>query len=84
MKEHSGGPIRGNRCIDRTLSNLPGIRVVGTLPPLETDREDGGKARRSDHKIAFISADIPKAQTFEWLSYQYRYYNTESERKYGR
>ena len=33
LMEHSSAPTRGDRCIDRTFSNLPDVSVSGTLPP---------------------------------------------------
>ena len=66
--ENAVGPTRGDRCIDRVFSNLPGVSVTGTLPPLETD-VDGTAARNSDHKISFVQADIPRVQAFRSVSY---------------
>ena len=77
IHEHVSGSTRGDRCIDRSFSNLPGVSVAGTLPPLETDYDRENAARRSDHKVAFFQASIPRVQAYSVLTYQYRYYNKE-------
>lgn len=33
---------------------------------------------------AFLKAELPKNRTFEWVSYQYRYYNQEAGREFGK
>ena len=86
LVKHGEASTRGSRKTDGSFSNLPGVRVTGTLPPLETELDDGAAngTRKSDHKVAFFQADVPKNEPYEVLEYEYRYYNAESEAKYGR
>ena len=85
LREHGTGNTRGDRRIDRSFSNLTTVRVTGTLPPLESNHDPEERCPlRSDHKVTFFQADLPKIQTYEVLTYEYRYYNKESEAAYGR
>ena len=68
LVEHGTGNTRGDHRIDRSFSNLPAVRVSGTLPPLETDHDPDGGSRTSDHKVAFFQADLPKSQRYEVLT----------------
>ena len=81
VREIEVGPTRGDRLIDRIFSNS-GRAVVesGSLPPLETDDP---QARKSDHRIAYITAALPTRVAFKWLEYSYRYYNRESADLFG-
>ena len=74
------GPTRGSRCLDRIFSNLD-VTSAGSVPPLETDSE--GESRRSDHRIAFLEAQLERVRKFEWITYQYRLFNEESEKLFG-
>ena len=75
------GNTRGNRSIDRILSNLFDYTSdCGTVPPLEPDLPDEGAP--SDHRIAFLTCKIPKVKKFKWLKYSYRYLNDESVEKF--
>ena len=58
IREAPVGPTRGSRCLDRIFTSF-GDDVVdaGSHPPLETD--DSTHLRRSDHRIAHISAELP-------------------------
>ena len=68
LVESDVGPSRGSRRIDRLFSNFSGnVEAAGTLPPLETD----DRSRRSDHKITFIEAVLPKKKSFKMLKYTY-------------
>ena len=78
------GPSRGDRSIDRLFVNFSRcIATSGTLPPLSTDPGQGEEVRSSDHRVCYATAKLKKLRTFEWLSYQYRYYNEESEGQFG-
>ena len=77
------GPTRGTRSIDRSFTNFETVRRCGTLPPLQTDGEDG-HIRESDHLITYLEVRIPRGNKYKWLSYSYRYNNKESEEKFGR
>ena len=83
LREAPVGPTRNDRCIDRIFTNFGrAIQETGTVPPLEP--EPGYQGTRSDHRIAFARADLPRNRTFEWVSYQYRYYNLEAVEEFGR
>ena len=32
----------------------------------------------SDHRVAYLTSDIPKVRKFKWLSYSYRFFNDDS------
>ena len=80
------GNTRGDRSIDRIFTNVD-HEEAGTLPPLETDPgedEGEGTPKKSDHDIAFCKMKLPRMESFEMLTYSYRYYNPDSEEKFGR
>ena len=52
------------------------------MPPLEP--EPGHQGSTSDHRVAFLRAQLPKNRTFEWVTYQYRYFNGEAVDNFGR
>ena len=82
IREVDVGPTRKDRCIDKIYTNF--IRAVsesGTVPPLEP--EPGQNGTRSDHRVAFVRAGLPKVRSFEWLKYQYRYYSDQAVEKFG-
>ena len=83
LVEHSVGPTRGQRSIDRIFSNLDAT-VSGTVPPLENNGVAGETSKKSDHKIAFVQSSLLKVRAFEMLKYSYMYYNIDSELEYGR
>ena len=39
--------------------------------------------RKSDHLVAYASAEILRTIPFKWLTYSYRYYTEESALKFG-
>ena len=79
------GATRGSREIDRTFVNFSrSVVTSGTLPPLETEKDDGGTCSRSDHLVAYVTTELRKLNTFEWLTYRYRFYNDESVEKFRR
>ena len=84
IHEVNVGPTRGDRSIDRIFVNVP-TKAAGTLPPLESDPggEEDVTVRKSDHKVAYCSSELPRTQPFKTLSYSYRYYNPESEAQFG-
>ena len=82
LREVDVGPTRGSRCIDRIFSNFGrSITDCGTVPPLEP--EPGHQGSRSDHRVAFMRAELPKARSFEWVSYQYRFFNPKAVEDFG-
>ena len=82
IREIDVGPTRGDRSIDRIFSNFGrAVTESGTVPPLEP--EPGFSGTRSDHRIAFAKANMPRNRTFEWVTYQYRFYNQEAVKDFG-
>ena len=80
IQEVMVGPTRKDRSIDRILTTVRSeVEAFGTLEPLEVD--DGSK--KSDHRIAYFEAELPRAAKFEWISYSYRFFNPDSEKKFG-
>ena len=47
------GPTRGDRIIDRTFKNFNQVVEVGTVSPLQTERED---YRESGHRVRYLPA----------------------------
>ena len=83
LREVDVGPTRGSRSIDRIFANFGrSITDSGTVPPLEP--EPGHQGTRSDHRVAFFKAELPKTRSFEWLTYQYRFFNSEAVDGFGR
>ena len=82
MKEVQVGPTRKDRCIDRLFTNFGrAISESGTVPPLEP--EPGHQGAKSDHRIAFLRANLPRTRPFEWVTYQYRYFNDQAVGEFG-
>ena len=82
LKEADVGPTRQDRCLDRIFTNFDqDVDETGTVPPLEN--EPGTKGSKSDHRVAFLHAKLPRLRQFEWISYSYRYYNEESVKLFG-
>ena len=83
LKEVQVGPTRNGRCIDRIFANFGrSITDCGTVPPLEP--EPGHHGTRSDHRVAFLKAELPRLRSFEWVTYQYRYFNSDAVDQFGR
>ena len=62
IREADVGPTRKDRCIDRIFTNFGrSITESGTVPPLEP--EPGHQGTRSDHRIAFVKAELPKSRS---------------------
>ena len=81
LKGSDVGP-RGSRSINRILSNLyPHADNCGTVPPLDPDLSMDGAP--SDHRVAFLTCNIPRVKKFKWLSYSYRYLNDDSTESLG-
>ena len=78
------GNTRGDRSLDRIFVNVS-VSAAGCVPPLETDpdREQADALKRSDHEIAFARMELDRVEAFKMMKYTYRYYNSESERKFG-
>ena len=82
LREALVGPTRKDRCIDRIFTNFGwSITESGTVPPLEP--EPGSQGSVSDHRVAFIRAELPRVRSFEWVSYQYRYFNPKAVERFG-
>ena len=82
LRETPVGPTRKDKSIDRLFTNFDrSIEECGTAPPLEP--EPGAQGTKSDHQVAFLKASLPKLKTFEWISYQYRFYNEDAVREFG-
>ena len=83
ITETAAGPTRGNRTIDRTFSNFTDVTESGLLEPLQTEG-DNGPVRDSDHRISYLTANLPRKDKYRWLSYSYRYNNEESAEEFGK
>ena len=78
----SVSPTRKDKVLDRIFTYFGwSQQESGTVPPLEVELGCPGTA--SDHRIAFVRADLPKLRSFEWITHQYRYYNNDSVSKFG-
>ena len=74
--ESDVGPTRGDRKIDRIFTNFPrSIIEAGSLPPLETD---GPERKVSDHRIAYVGANLPGKGPGKTLKYTYRYFDKQA------
>ena len=83
MREASIGPTRKDRCLDRIFCNFSrAVKSSGSVPPLEVEPDTQGS--KSDHRVAYIEASLPKIRTYQWETYSYRYKNPESEAAFGR
>ena len=71
--EVNAGPTRGDRRIDRVLSNLPQEAVSAILPPLEAE------STVSDHQIVRTTANIPCRPPSKWIISRHRKTNKDSE-----
>ena len=77
MIEVEHGPTRGDRKIDRFLTNISrSIYESDTLPPL-----DDGQGRVSDHLISYFKADI-SAPVAKKIKYSYRHYTDEGAARF--
>ena len=82
LRESAIGPTRKDRCLDRIFTNFGRAeKESGTVEPLEA--EEGAAGTVSDHRVAFVRAELPRLRSFEWTSHQYRFYNQESVDKFG-
>ena len=82
LREVDVGPTRGDRCINWIFTNFGrSIGELGTVPPLEP--EPGHQGCRSDHQVSFFKAEVKKTRSFEWITYQYRYYNDSPADAFG-
>ena len=65
-------PTRNDRLIDRSFINWhEDVNNVAVLAPLETD-EQGGRVRRSDHKVQLIEAEVLSVPPCTWTTVTYR------------
>ena len=82
IHEANVGPTRKDKCIDRLFTNFDQAqRDAGTVPPLGV--EPGSQGLDSDHRVAYVCANLPKVRAFEWISYKYRFYSEESSKNFG-
>ena len=82
MTEADVGPTRKDRCIDRIFTNFNrSVKASGTVPPLEV--EPGSAGTKSDHRVAYIDASLPKIRSYTWESYSYRYKSQEAVNEFG-
>ena len=79
IAENSGGFTRRDRVIDRNFSNWhEKITATTILPPLETERTEGGTIRKSDHNIVYMQAELPKLDPPNWQTFTYRQFSETS------
>ena len=79
LREIGVGPTRGTREIDRFFCNFSrAIRASGTVGPLETEDDE----KRSDHKVAYFTCDLPRREAFKWQKYSYRHFNYDSANQF--
>ena len=80
LREVLVGPTRGDRSIDRIFSNMGrSVTHSGTVPPLETEAT---VAAQSDHKVAYMTATLPRREAFEWITYTYRHFDDQAKAKF--
>ena len=83
VKEIEIGPTRGSRSIDRLFVNVSrSVKQSGTFFPLETEEDELGLTKKSDHKIVFCKIALKRRKTYRWESYTYRHYNDASAEKF--
>ena len=83
IKEVGVGPRRGRRSIDQVFTNMyRSVTESGTKTPLETEDDDKGKTKKSDHRVVFCKISLQRRTKFRWINYSYRHYNDESVRKF--
>ena len=71
MQDVAVGNTRKDKCIDRVFTNSSrGVVEAGTLAPLETEED-----RRSDHRVVYVLAELPRRETFRWEVYKYRHFS---------
>ena len=76
------GHTRGTSCIDRVFTNFGDkVKARGTLDPLDVD--PGERGEPSDHRVAYVRADIKRLEAFDWLTYSYMFYNVDSKASFG-
>ena len=77
MQEVVHGPTRGERKIDRFLTNFSrAVLESDTLPPL-----DDGLGRESDHLISYFKADVAERKS-KRIKYSYHHYTDEGAVKF--
>ena len=81
LSEVAVGPTRGTRSIDRTFVNFSDKILSGTTMPL-LEADDPGHGRPSDHRVAVVTAELPRVDAFRWIKYSYRFYNNDSVEKF--
>ena len=76
ISENSGGPTRKDRTIDRCLTNFyADIIETKVLRPLETEANDVGYKRKSDHRIVLTCASIDRIPLPNWKKITFRPYH---------
>lgn len=78
MREVPVGSTRKDRSIHKIFANVSRQLVsYGTLVPIEMD--DDETARRSDHRTAYVTADLDRKEVFRWEEYTYRHFSPKAE-----
>ena len=72
--ETIAGPTRGDRRIDRILSNLPEPNMLANIiPPLETEFSV------SDHSIVVLTTEVEPRERSNWTVHEYRKTSKEAD-----
>ena len=67
ISEVEVGHTRKDKKIDRIFVNVSRkIKESGTLAPLETEDD---MAKKSDHRVAYCSMELPRKESFTWTTY---------------
>ena len=83
MREADVAPTRKDHYIDRMATNFNRmVEASGTVPLLEVEPRMQGT--ESDHRVAYVQANLPRIKTCRWETYSYRYQNPESVEEFGR
>ena len=61
IKEIDVGPTRGRRSIDRLFTNMSrSVTESGTVTPLETEDDEEGNTKKSDHKVVYCKISLQR------------------------
>ena len=58
------------------------ITESGTVTPLETEDDEDGQTKKSDHRVVFCKFLLQRRTKFRWVTYSYRHYNEDSVKKF--
>ena len=80
VREMDVGPTRNARCLDKVFVNFGDlVRDAGTHCPLESL-----DAVPSDHRMAYVRAELPRFEKYEMLTYSYRLFTDEAADAFSR